>query len=428
MPAIRRSLLVLALPVATVLALSGCEGARVRFLDFRPPEFVALVSTDPEPFVFQLSEEAAAQGTQAEPGAAETSAARNQRQEASATLIREAIDACAANALRRGEIDWAEIRARAESMAGEGKSADEVIRWVISELRDGHSSYLSAAEAAAIAQAAAEDQAPAAPSAPPSMPPHIEPSGKLLVSKSGVKLGYLRVPYLIAMDEARTTGYAKTLGTLQRDLVDAGAQGWIVDLRRNVGGNQWPMLAALSRILGDGAHGAIVPPGGERVTWGTSSGASWMNAPDTVAFAVEGFSAPDTSRFPVALLIDQRTASSGETIVVSFRGRDNTRSFGDQTAGKSSANTTVTLADGSLLNITTSALYDRSGTAYGGPIAPDVAFNLPAPTRETAFPGEAGAVDSVLDAAVDWLATAATSGSAGAAQGTASGAPSGPKE
>lgn len=418
MPAIRRSLLVLALPVATALALASCDGANLRILDFSAPEFEVSVSTDPEPFAFQLSEEAATQPTPTEPGTVETPTVRSRPQEASSNLVREAIDACAANALRRGEIDWGQIRARAESMSGEGKSADEVIRWVVSELRDGHSSYLNAAEAAAIAQAAAEKQASAAPSAPPSaqpsMPPHLEPSGRLLVSKSGVKLGYLRVPYLIAMDEARTTGYAKTLGALQRELVDAGAQGWVVDLRRNVGGNQWPMLAALSRILGDGAHGAIVPPGGERVTWGTSSGASWMNAPDTVVFAVEGFSAPDTSRFPVALLIDQRTASSGETIVVSFLGRDNTRSFGDRTAGKSSANTTVTLADGSLLNITTSALYDRSGTAYGGPIAPDVAFNLPAPTRETAFPGEAGAVDSVLDAAIDWLAPVAASTEAGA--------------
>jgi C-terminal processing protease CtpA/Prc len=426
MPTTRLSLLVLALPVATALALSGCEGARLRIFDFRPPDFEVSVSTDPEPFAFQLSEEAATQPTPTEPGTVATPTARSQPQEASSNLVREAIDACAANALHRGEIDWGQIRARAESMSGEGKSADEVIRWVVSELRDGHSSYLSAAEAAAIAQAATEKQASAAPSAPPSMPPHIEPSGKLLVSKSGVKLGYLRVPYLIAMDEARTTGYATTLGTLQRELVDAGAQGWVVDLRRNVGGNQWPMLAALSRILGDGAHGAIVPPGGERVTWGTSSGASWMNAPDTVVFAVEGFGAPDTSRFPVALLIDQRTASSGETIVVSFRGRDNTRSFGDRTAGKSSANTTVTLADGSLLNITTSALYDRSGKAYGGPIAPDVAFNLPAPTRETAFPGEAGAVDSVLDAAVDWLAPVAAGAAAGA--GATQGAPSDAKK
>lgn len=288
MPAIRRSLLVLALPVATVLALAGCEGARLRILDVSAPEIEVSVSTDPQPFAFQLSEEAAPQGTQTEPDVAETSAARSPRQEAPSTLIREAIDACAANAIHRGEIDWAEIRARAASMLGEGKSADEVIRWVISELRDGHSSYLSAAEAAALTQATAGNQAPAAPSAPPSMPPHVEPSGKLLVSKGGVKLGYLRVPYLIAMDEARTTGYATTLGTLQRELVDAGAQGWVVDLRRNVGGNQWPMLAALSRILGDGAHGAIVPPGGERVIWGTSSGASWMNEPDTVVFAVEG--------------------------------------------------------------------------------------------------------------------------------------------
>lgn len=420
MPAFRRLLVVLALPVAAVPLLAGCDGARVRFLDFERPEFEVSTSPAPGPIAFETDDEASTASTPPADEAAAKPDTPPPPQTASSALVREAIAACEANSLRRSEIDWTALRARAESLLREGKSADEVIRSVVAELRDGHSSYQSAAEAASLegtkvmtdarSAGSAPGSAGASPSAPasprPSMPPYIEPTGKLVAGKDGTKLGYLRIPYLITMDEALMNGYVAKASALQRELVDAGAKAWIIDLRRNVGGNQWPMLASLSAILGDGPHGAIVSPTGERVAWGTSKGASWMNSPESVVFAVESFRAPDTSRLPVAILIDQRTASSGESIAVSFRGRLNTRFFGDQTAGKSSANVTVKLGDGSLLNITTSALYDRSGTAYGGPIAPDVAFNLPAPTRDAPFPGAGGSADGVLDAAVEWLGRA----------------------
>ncbi len=394
MPAPMPSNLVVALQIVTLAALSGCNGAEVRLLDFEAPDVEFSVSSDPRPIAFGISDEEVTQGASV---ASTPPPAAN----SSADLIREAINACEANSYRRGSIDWTAIRARADTMVAEGKSSDEVIRWVVAQLDDGHSSYLSAAEAAKVRDAGAQGQTPA--SSGPAMPPPIDPVGRLVEGPRGTKLGYLRVPYLIAMEEGRMTSYASRIAALQRELVDAGAQGWIIDLRRNVGGNQWPMLAALSNILGDGAHGSIVAPDGSRMTWGTSAGAAWINEPTSKVFALDAFAAPETSRLPVALLIDQRTASSGESLVVSFRNRANTRSFGDPTAGKSSANATVTLQDGSILNITASALYDSAGRAFGGPIAPDVVFNLPAPTRETAFPGSDGAPDEVLDAAAAWL-------------------------
>lgn len=316
-------------------------------------------------------------------------------------LVAEAIEACRAHSMRSGELDWSEIESGAQDRLAGGAESHEVIAWIVGSLQDGHSSMLTPEEAARVNGEA--DSAEPGRGARGGMPPPIEPSGRV-IDVDGARVGYIRVPYLIAMGGPAMKSYGETLGTLQRELAEHGARAWVIDLRRNVGGNQWPMLAGLSGILGDGAHGSVQPPGGRRMAWGTARGVSWAGSGNekTTVVSIEGYEAPDTSAWPVAVLTDQRTASSGETIVVSFKGRARTRSFGDPTRGASSANATVELADGTLLNITTSALFDAAGHAYGGPIRPDEAFGLVPPTREDAFPGEGGADDPVLERALEW--------------------------
>jgi C-terminal processing protease CtpA/Prc len=73
----------------------------------------------------------------------------------------------------------------------------------------------------------------------------------------------------------------------------------------------------------------------------------------------------------VAVLQGSRTASSGEALVVAFRSRQNTRSFGHATAGLSSANESIVLDDGAVLFLTVAVLADRSGKVYGAKIDPD---------------------------------------------------------
>src|SRR5262249_27262645 len=43
-----------------------------------------------------------------------------------------------------------------------------------------------------------------------------------------------------------------------------GPQGWVVDLRGNIGGDMWPMLAGIGPILGEGGVGAFVGKGDKR--------------------------------------------------------------------------------------------------------------------------------------------------------------------
>lgn len=89
------------------------------------------------------------------------------------------------------------------------------------------------------------------------------------------------------------------------------------------------------------------------------------------------------------MLTDNAIASSGEAFVISFRERPDSRSFGDRTCGKSTANAPYAMGDGATLNITEAVMADRTRARYGYAIAPD----------------ETVPADQVVERAVAWLRT-----------------------
>ena len=91
----------------------------------------------------------------------------------------------------------------------------------------------------------------------------------------------------------------------------------------------------------------------------------------------------------VAVLTDNGVASSGEAVVLSFKERPDTRSFGDRTCGFSTANAPYPMSDGATLNITEAVMADRTRTRYGYSIHPD----------------EAVPADQVVARAIAWLRT-----------------------
>jgi carboxyl-terminal processing protease len=97
----------------------------------------------------------------------------------------------------------------------------------------------------------------------------------------------------------------------------------------------------------------------------------------------------------VGLLTSRLTASAGEAVVVAFRGRPLSRSFGEATAGVPTGLEDLWLEDGALLRLSTSCFCDRLGRAYSGPIEPD----------EPIDPWEMFGSDEdlVLRAALRWL-------------------------
>jgi C-terminal processing protease CtpA/Prc len=95
----------------------------------------------------------------------------------------------------------------------------------------------------------------------------------------------------------------------------------------------------------------------------------------------------------IALLIDSMTGSSGEITAISFIGLANVKVFGTPSAGYITANATIILFDGTLLNLATSNVADRTHKIYFDKIIPDLNVNT----------GISSNVDTPLETAKKWL-------------------------
>lgn len=171
--------------------------------------------------------------------------------------------------------------------------------------------------------------------------------------------------------------------------------GYVLDLRGNTGGNIWPMLIGLSALLGDG------PQGRSEDAQGRVEDYAALKEGSAVVLAEQGHGLtmmtidnwrpiPSLADAPVALLLDDATASSGEGVAVAFAGRPLTRSFGARTYGVASSNEGYPLADGTNVVVTTAMMMDRNGRTYPEGIEPDQVID--------------GEGEDPVDAARTWLA------------------------
>ncbi len=262
--------------------------------------------------------------------------------------------------INSGRADWATLRGDAYAAADGARTPAQTyaaIQLVIAALGERHTFFSPPRPPQPPAGSAAAANSPYANS-----PPTGRNIGRVgLVALPGL---LTQTPEEIAFGDSYTT----TLHALLKSADDAGACGWVVDLRDDVGGNMWPMLNGLAPILGPGPYGAFVTPGGERIRWISQDGriVTEGNHPEGLSWPVlRGAAAP------VAVLTGPRTVSSGEMTTVAFRGRPRTRFFGQPTGGFTTANATVPMQDGGYLIVTSSYIEDRNGVGFTGKITPD---------------------------------------------------------
>jgi carboxyl-terminal processing protease len=256
------------------------------------------------------------------------------------------------HSINRRKIDWATLRTRAFERAVASQVPAETymaIRLALMELGDEHSFFSIPEEAQAVDDGSQ---------------PLTLPSGVLLPDR----IALIEVPAFTG-NEAQALSYAEEAHAVIAKLDQANPCGWIVDLRNNTGGNMWPMLAGIGPVLGDGMAGAFADLDDHRIEYGYYAGAARIGQ-ETVITVTTPYHL--RAAMPtVAVLTNSNTASSGEAITVAFRGRPDTRSFGQATFGVSSGNEGFPLSDGAFIYLTTSVLADRTGVRYGQRILPD---------------------------------------------------------
>lgn len=151
------------------------------------------------------------------------------------------------------------------------------------------------------------------------------------------------------------------------DIIAAGVEsaGCVaVDLRGNGGGDMGPMLAGLSPLL----------PDGDALFFHSAMGDSPVTVDGT---STQGGGTPlsveavKNTGIPIAVLVDEKTASSGEATMLAFKGVENAVSFGQPTAGFATANVVYDFPDGSSMMLTIAQDMDRNGKVYGDePVEP----------------------------------------------------------
>jgi C-terminal processing protease CtpA/Prc len=274
-----------------------------------------------------------------------------------------------ANALQRDRIVWPEIEPKLREMVQSSThpaDAYPAIKVLLASLGDRHSFAMPPAQTTAFKTGGANN-----------------PPAEVMMLPG--RVGYIRVPAYAGGDPGAAKGYVTRVHDEIAKISSMASCGWTVDLRPNGGGNMWPMLAGLKPLLGSGTLGSFEAPGRPSVTW-KATAAVQVEPPASLGSLDQAW---------VAVLTGPKTASSGEAVAVAFRERPRSRSFGQPTAGLSTANGSFPLPDGGMLFLTASVFADRTGRQYGEKLIPD---------ESVEWSGTIGAADdTVISAAARWL-------------------------
>jgi carboxyl-terminal processing protease len=221
--------------------------------------------------------------------------------------------------------------------------------------------------------------------------PRSEIEGRLV----GERIGYIQIPTTRYYDPEV---YANAMQDRIRQVDGPQVCGWVVDLRGNTGGGIGPMLVGAGPILGEGMTAGFQYPDGSKAFWHYIDGELVFEDSGIFETALTYLKRPayrlkhpDPS---VAVLTDFGTAGAGEALVIAFKGKTGTRSFGQPTAGATVGSSTFMLSDGAQLVIITSYMIDSQGVVYNSTLRPDqLVWDL----------GQAGDQDPIIQAGVDWL-------------------------
>jgi C-terminal processing protease CtpA/Prc len=157
------------------------------------------------------------------------------------------------------------------------------------------------------------------------------------------------------------------------------------------------MIAAIGSILGEGTFAGFAFSD-ETVTMETYDDGSVFDEGDSPGESlIEGpiyeLREPDAA---VAVLIGPVTGSAAEYTGIAFIGREQTSIFGEPSADLTTGISGYLMMDGAAVGLATSAMVDRTGTAYPDGIDPDTVVEF-----ETASIMDP--TDPVATAATAWL-------------------------
>ena len=266
-----------------------------------------------------------------------------------------ALDLVKSKAYRSKNVDWTIVEHRARIIE-KSQGENEAIRFVVSALADRHTSYRAPNLATAT-----------------SLRPQAVQTEIATLLPSIDQIPALQINRWSGKDQV---GATNTVRTALSQLMKHQPCGLILDFSENSGGNMWPMLVGLSPLLSEGHLGIF------RSADGTISKIEKDNGLVTLGGKPHFLNYPQSATFQssvpfIAIIIGNKSSSSGEITPLMFYGQKNVKFFGHKTSGFTSANQVFPLPNGGTLVLTTSMTEDRNGNSHPDGIEPHIASAEP---------------------------------------------------
>ena len=276
-------------------------------------------------------------------------------------LLDEALRFMQKNYYRKNAVEWNNLISAAKERLNSSGNCNEtydIISWCFKELNEAHSFIMPPARAAVYSNSGQQAKTPL----------H-ELVGDIKAELLDDGIAYLTVPWVSTTDSLICTMIADSIQQLIAGLDQKNPRGWIIDLRKNTGGNCWPMLAGIGPLLGDGICGYFVSAR-EKIPISYNNGAAFQGKYLRCRTGKAGYRLKDNKQ-PIIVLTGNRTVSSGEIVALAFKGKEQVVFYGEPTAGYTTANATYTLSDNSMLVLSVCQEADRNGKICEGRIMPD---------------------------------------------------------
>jgi C-terminal processing protease CtpA/Prc len=206
-------------------------------------------------------------------------------------------------------------------------------------------------------------------------------------------VGYLRVPYMSYNGKEDADKNAQKLNDTLCWLLQKNLKGIVLDLRLNGGGAMFPMMLGLQQILGAEKIGSFVSKKSE--SWYIKNNNFLLDT--AILTTIVPKCSINAGSLPLVLLLGSNTGSSGEFLVMAFKGRKNTVLIGTETAGYITAVGGFPVNDAAYMYLSTGYGADRNGQVYKEAIRPDVTVDSPDSFNDIGN-------DKKVRAAVNWIA------------------------
>jgi carboxyl-terminal processing protease len=184
--------------------------------------------------------------------------AQNEMSKRASDFLQKFIDVAKKNPINKDSVEWKSLQSKVFEIAKNAQTPEdtyEAIRLGIKMINNGHSFLMTAKESIEWKNDEKNDTIVKMP-----VP---TPYGKITNS-----VGYINLPWFDSGNKKSCILFADTLQSVVKNLDAAnGLKGWIIDLRDNLGGNNWPMLVRIGSLYETNKVGEFVYPNGKKTDW-----------------------------------------------------------------------------------------------------------------------------------------------------------------